>query len=394
MKNLVLIFAFMPLMGIAQIKSKNTYTISGVVGDYTQAVDQTIYLRFKQNDKEILDSTKINKGKYSFMGEIAYPTKATLQIKVTDSIENYHRQTRVLKNYAHEFYLDKGKLIANAPEKLNSTVVKGSSADDNRQELKALLAPYYKLNNELYNQKGRKAYENKDTAAIAIYSKESSALQAQIDAIKKDYLFAHPKAGTVLELLSDYTRTLLEPAEIEPFFNKIQPELKNSPEGLTYAARIEKAKATASGVIAPNFTLKDRQGKEISLSDIKGKIILLDFWGSWCSPCRQTHPHLRELYAEYKNKGFEIFGVANERGNPEEHYKKWTSALDQDQMTWVNVLSETKKDQASVASTYSINAYPTKILIDRNGKILKKFVGSGKEKADELDQLLKQLMPN
>ncbi|MNY32363.1 Thiol-disulfide oxidoreductase ResA [compost metagenome] len=120
--------------------------------------------------------------------------------------------------------------------------------------------------------------------------------------------------------------------------------------------------------------------------------MLLDFWGSWCFPCRSTHPHLRKLYADYKDKGFEILGVASERGTPEENYKKWTAALDQDQMTWVNVLAEKgDKDKPAVTSQYSVNAYPTKVLINKEGFIVKKFVGSGEANAHALDELVKQL---
>jgi hypothetical protein len=87
--------------------------------------------------------------------------------------------------------------------------------------------------------------------------------------------------------------------------------------------------------------------------------------------------------------------VASERGTPEENYKKWTAALDQDQMTWVNVLAEKgEKDKPAVTSQYSVNAYPTKVLISKEGRIVKKFVGSGEANASELDKLVEKLLLN
>ncbi|WP_316792189.1 TlpA disulfide reductase family protein [Pedobacter frigoris] len=387
MLSIALVLA--PLLGAAQ--AGNPFTLTGKVADYQRVVDNTIYLKFKQNGKEIKDSTKLVNGTYTFKGQISYPVKAIIQLKVADSVEKYHASTRILKDYAHEFYIDKGKLIASAPEKLNSTVVKGSKADDDRQELSAKLAPYYATSNKIYKEEGSPAYKNKDSVAIANYTKKSYKIQDHIDSVKKAYLFSHVQSGTVMELLQEYTRTILEPTEIEPFFSKVQPAIKASTEGQAYAKRIEQSKATALGAAAPDFTLKDKNGKEISLSSMKGKLILLDFWGSWCGPCRATHPHLKKLYAEYKSKGFEIFGVSNElSNNQDENYKKWVTAMDEDKMEWVNVLNDKSKgDKADgVLSKYSVSAFPTKVLIDKDGRIIKRLVGSGLKSQEELDKLL------
>jgi thiol-disulfide isomerase/thioredoxin len=382
-------FLLAPLLGTAQ--TGNPFILSGKVEDYKRATDNTIYLAFKQNGKEIKDSTKLVNGTYTFKGQVFYPTKATIQLKVADSVEKYHTRTRILKDYVHEFYIDKGQLIANAPEKLNSTVVKGSKADDDRQELKAKLDPYNATTTKIYKEEGAQAYKNKDSLAIANYTKKLFKIYDQIDSVKRVYLFSHPQSGTIMDLLEEYTRTILEPAEIEPLFSKIQPAINASLEGQTYAKRIEQSKVTAIGAKAPNFILKDKNGKEISLSAMKGKLILLDFWGSWCGPCRATHPHLKKLYAEYKSKGFEIFGVSNElNNNQEENYKKWVAAMDQDKMEWVNVLNDKSKSDKTdgVLSKYSISAFPTKILIDRDGRIIKRLVGSGLKAQEDLDKLL------
>lgn len=395
MKIITFAFAFMPFLGMAQIEKGNPFSITGKVADDKRGIDHIIYLKFKQNNKEITDSAKLLDGTYSFKGLIAYPTKAVLQLKVPDSVSQYHQQTRILKDYAHEFYIDKGEMLAVSSEKLNKTIVRGSAADTERQQLKALLDPYYKSSSKLYQDEGKGAYERKDSLAIARYSKKSNAIQNSIDSIKKAFLFNHPQSGMAIDMLQEYTRTILEPAEIVPLFEKVQGVLKTSAEGIAYANRIRMAKNTAIGVKAPDFELKDRQGKPVTLASLKGKLVLLDFWGSWCYPCRQTHPHLRKLYAAHKAKGFEILGVANERGTAAENYKKWTAALDQDQMTWTNVLAEApENDKPSVPKQYSVNAYPTKILIDRAGFIVKKFVGSGETNAKELDQLIEKLLQN
>lgn len=387
---LFIILLITPFMGLAQ--SANLFTLTGKVADYNGVVDNTIYLKYKQNGKEINDSVKLLNGVYTFQGHIYYPVKASIELKVADSVKKHRSGRLTPKDYIYEFYIDKGNLVADAPQKLNSTIVKGSRADDDRQELKALLEPYYTTNSKLYKEEGALAFKNKDGLAIANYNKKKVNIQKQIDSVKKAYLFSHAQSGYVMEMLQAYTRASLEPSEIEPFFKGVQSAIRESLEGQAYLKRIEQAKATTLGTAAPDFMLKDKNGKEISLSSMKGKLILLDFWGSWCIPCRVSHPHLSKLYAMYKSKGFEIFGIANEQGrDQDENYKKWVKAMDEDKMDWVNVLNDKRKSDkgGGVLAQYSVSVFPTKILIDKNGRIVKRLIGSGSENEAELDNLLK-----
>lgn len=386
--NLLIAFVLVPLLGQAQ--AGNPFTLTGKVTDYRAATDGTIYLKYKQNDSEVNDSTRLINGTYTFKGLISYPVEATLKLKVADSIEKFHARTRILRDYAHEFYLDKGNLTANSNEKLNKTIVKGSKSDDDQQELQAKLVPYYAAGSKLYQEEGAKLSKSKDSLAMANYLKKSYKNMHQIDSVKKDYLFNHANSGIILDLLQEYTRSKLDPSEIEPLFEKIQPGLRASIAGQAYGKRIQQAKVSANGSLAPDFVLKDKNGKEISLSSLKGKLVLLDFWGSWCNPCRKTHPHLRKLYAAYKSRGFEILGVSNELGKPEENYKKWTAALEEDKMEWINVLNDKDKSkkEEGVLEMYSVKAFPTKVLIDKNGVIIQRFVGNSMENEKELDEIL------
>ncbi|NQX42583.1 Thiol-disulfide isomerase or thioredoxin [Pedobacter steynii] len=391
MKKILLALSLVPAIGMCQLKNK-TFTIEGKVADTKRAVNNTIYLKYQQNGQQFTDSAVLNNGNYHFKGSLQYPVKAVIQLKVADSVEKYYRSTRLLKDYAHEFYLDEGTLLANSSEKLQQTIIKGALAETDHQQLMAKLAPFYTRSAALYESEGRKIYESKDVQAIAKYTKKSYAIQDQIDSVERDFMVTHLESGIAFDMLQEYTRSTLEPSEIEPMFQKLQSSLKASAEGIAYAARIEKAKKTAIGALAPDFILKDRNGKDQSLSSLKGKLVLLDFWGSWCMPCRQTHPHLKELYSGYKSKGLEILGVSNESGNPETDYKKWTTALDEDKMDWINVLNTNNRSDKNkgILSDYAVNAFPTKVLIDRNGIIIKRFVGNTSKNAELLDEIVKQ----
>ena len=119
-------------------------------------------------------------------------------------------------------------------------------------------------------------------------------------------------------------------------------------------------------------------GNPIDFNALKGKYVLIDFWGSWCRPCRASHPHLKELYAKYKDKGFEIVGVAQEHSpTRDESRKLWTDAIEKDGLTWLQVLDNENIKQFDAVSSYGVTAFPTKILLDRDGNIIGRYVGNG-----------------
>ncbi len=397
MKQIILLPALMMLYHIGYGQKSHPFTISGTVADYQRSPSKLIYLKYNQDGKDIVDSCSVTAGgNYTFKGVITYPVKAVMQLKVADSIEGYYNRTRLLKDYAVEFYLDKGTLNAASPATLNKTHVEGSAANNDMVRLKNQLEPYYTASNELYKNEGKKAYENKDSIAIEMYGKKSRLIQKQIDSTRKAFLWGHPQSGVALDMLQEYTRTSLDPVEIAPVFKQLQPSLLASEGGKAFAARIEKSKESATGMPAPDFTLKDREGNTVSLSSLKGKLVLLDFWGSWCGPCRQTHPHLKKLYATYKDKGFEILGVSNESGTPEKQYEKWVKAIDEDGIGWVNVLNDKERSDktGNILGKYVVNAFPTKLLIDKNGVIIKRLVGNTPENNEILDNLVKDILLN
>lgn len=371
-----------------------TFTLKGTLAKNTLAVNSYIYLRYEQEGKTVLDSCRLQQQAYYFQGKVDYPKEASLFLKVSDKDVAYYRQTRLLKPYERSFYLDAVNMTAKSDGELRETTITGGAAEADRQAIEAELSAIYRRGEKEYGAKREAAYKNKDSVAIAEVTRLSYQNDAEREAAKLRFMQEYPHTGIMLKLLNEYTRTKIDPAVIGPLYEGMLPSLKASPEGVAYGKRLVKAREIAPGMPAPAVALKDRQDNLITLASLKGKVVLLDFWGSWCHPCRMSHPHLREVYARYKDAGFEILGVSNERGDASKWKENWTKAMDADQMTWLNVLNtdaSTDKDKG-VLDAYDVKAFPTKILIDREGKIVVKLVGNSESSRKALDAAMERLL--
>ena len=137
-----------------------------------------------------------------------------------------------------------------------------------------------------------------------------------------------------------------------------------------------------TGTPAADLSLPDMNGNLIRLSDLKGKVVLIDFWASWCGPCRKNNPHLVKLYHKYHGKGLEIFGVSLD-----EDHQNWKEAVSHDRMDWIQVIDD-KGWNASSALAYGVEMIPSSFLIDRDG-VIRKVNAEGWPLESEIKTLLK-----
>jgi len=151
---------------------------------------------------------------------------------------------------------------------------------------------------------------------------------------------------------------------LERIVNAFSPEIYNTYYLSDFIKTRDAAKATAVGMWAPDFTLSTRDGKVVSLSDYKGKYLLIDFWASWCGPCRHMIPEVKKIYSVFHSKGLEVLNVSLDRKE-----SAWLKALDQEQMPWKQV-----RDTKKVADLYNVTGIPDMFLIDKDGKILAKGI--------------------
>ncbi|RFS26688.1 TlpA family protein disulfide reductase [Chitinophaga silvatica] len=235
----------------------------------------------------------------------------------------------------------------------------------------------------------------KDSVAfVKLVTTKPAALYGKKRFMQVQFVEEHP--DSYVSLYSLETNEGMYSAESYALaYSKLSDRLKNMSAAQGIRDRITALKKLSlSGIKAPDFTRKDQNGKTIKLSDYRGKLVILDFWGSWCGACRQSHPHLKELYDKYKGKGLEIVAVANENVHgsktPLDTGKaKWLAAIQKDEANWVHVLNDEGTGAPDIVKAYKVGSYPTKFLLDKNGKILLRITDCLNI---EIDQMIKSIL--
>lgn len=200
--------------------------------------------------------------------------------------------------------------------------------------------------------------------------------------IQKSLNYFKTNNNSLLSLYSfnRFTTFFADYEKIEKDFSLLPDWAKNSPDGKNILAKIEGAKSAQINTQAKGFTQLSATGQKISLDQFQGKYILLDFWASWCAPCRKEHPNLIKTYEEFKNKDFDIISVSldDQRSN-------WLTAIEKDKLTWTQI-SDLKGQQNEIAVEYGIQSVPANFLINPDGLIIAKNINS-----EELKKVLNKL---
>lgn len=193
-----------------------------------------------------------------------------------------------------------------------------------------------------------------------------------VEALVKKYPASPITAFIIIDRFINYPN----PEKAKSTYAALSAAAKNSIYGKELGEAIRIASKTGIGV-KPDFTVPDRDGKPVKLSALKGKVVLVDFWASWCGPCRKENPNLVKAYAKYHDKGFEIVGISLD-----DKKENWLKAIDADQLTWLHA-SDLKGWKSDLAAEYGIRSIPTSFLVDASGKIIAKDL-----RGEQLDKKL------
>lgn len=206
-----------------------------------------------------------------------------------------------------------------------------------------------------------------DTLGLGVYRYEMYLLKQERKALEIDFIRQHPHSRISIKVLNDVIGHL--PEDIKSYaklYEGLDQEVRESKEGKKTKKTIDHFLTVAIGAQAPTFEAPDTIGNPVKLSDYGGKYVLLDFWASWCGPCREENPNLVKAYHEFKDKNFDILSVSLDQQGKRD---AWINAIHKDKLTWKQV-SDLKYWQSEVAVLYCIRSIPQNFLINPDGKIV------------------------
>lgn len=355
-KVLLVIVLFHPIVLFSQVvdKRSNTnfkdhYTIRGNIKGLKSS---KAYLKLSTaTEKDLVDSVKVNDGQFVFTGRVSYPTRCLI-----DSKDN---------SLFVSFYLENSEIVISGTP-FSDCNITGSKTEDENLMLKK---PLDKLSDSIngVNVKRFETMKSGNKVLLESINKEIRNLQGMRFDLLYKFIVEHPESYAAIQYICDavsYEGLFYDKAN--KLYSNLSETLRNSEPGQELLKKMQKALGRA----ALDFTQFDIDGKPVKLSDYKGKYVLLDFWASWCKPCRAENPTLLKAYNKYHEKGFEILAVSLDSKKD-----AWLKAVKEDQLPWRHV-SDLKGKKNDVAMLYEVYGIPDNFLIDPNGVIIgRNYIG-------------------
>lgn len=369
-----LISAAIALLPLTVLAQDGKYLIQGKVGNLNAPAK--MYLQYSIKDKVTTDSVTLKDGAFQFTGAVgAVPVNAYLVLNEKGNGANY-------KDYK-SIYLEKGTVNVIAAKKLIDAKVDGPKTNQENVKYEALNKP---VNDEQDALDAKVKAETADERNSESFQREITRLQKAIDAksnaVNANFVKENPNSYISLTALEMYAAYGADYADIAPLYEMLSPEIRQCDAGKEFGERLPKLKAVALGQMAPVFAEADTAGKVISLESFRGKYVLVDFWASWCGPCRRENPNVVKAYNMYKGKNFTILGVSLDRPNGKQ---KWLDAIHKDHLSWTQV-SDLQFWKSKPAAMYVVRGIPANFLIDPSGKIIAKNL-HGFDLEDKLAEL-------
>ena len=348
-----------PFFALAQ--EPQPFTIKSKIGNFN--APSRAYLIYQLGSNRVIDSTEIASGSFTFTGKIVNPENAFIVMDPKGFDFTKLDSTSDVLN----FYIDKGETDINSPDSVAKAKITGSQINTDYKKLTDQLNPLSVQARQLQVE-ARAATPAQQNSADFQNSAQAKLKQLQVSqkAIIKLFIQTNPDSYISLLALSSVGGPSPDPAELDPLYDGLSKRLKETETAKIFKTALDGIRKTAVGVPAPDFTQNDVNGTPVKLSSFRGKYVLVDFWASWCGPCRQENPNVVKAYNRFKDKNFTIIGVSLDRADGK---TAWQSAIKSDGLNWTQV-SDLKFWNNEVAGLYNIKSIPANFLIDPTGKII------------------------
>ncbi len=371
-KNLITLVAITFLFFSCNKKETVGYEINGTA---VQFAEKDMLFLEAQNDMElmIVDTAFVEKGKFHFEGKQESPELYFISIKGQQG-----KLPVILENGIINMTVNK--------DSIQKSTIGGTFNNDELQKFKTNDINQVKVEMKAYermnNQKMIEANQSGNLAVMAELQKGYQEFLDRIEVLNNKYIDSNPTSYVSVLLLEDmlYNPTS-DIQKIKKQFNNLSADLKKTKKGIAISDTFTKMSQTEVGNTAPNFTAPNPDKKPVSLSDIKGKLILIDFWASWCKPCREESSHLVKIYKDFNPLGLQIISVSLDQDD-----EKWKTAIREDQLAW-NHVSNLQSWNEPIAKLYHVKSIPATFLVDQKGIIIAKDL-----RQDDLYQKIKEIL--
>ena len=344
-KQLIIIISLITLLSC----SKTTkFELKGTVKNVS---DSTLIKFIDGTTQKAIDSTFIINEKFRFDGDFKSPTITAIYIDKT-------------KDYLFLWVENKKMTLSGVKGKLNKASITGSKTQKDFESYNRLLEPITQKRDSIANIfRNPNISDSIKDASLESTQKAMEKLAKQELTIISDFIIRNPDSYLSISILK-HTKKGLGKQRTQELYSYMDTKLKQTDEGIKIAEFLKLNNNVKIGNPYIDFTQENSEMKSVRLSESLGKYTLLEFWASWCLPCRETNPDLVKLYKEYEPKDFQVVGVSLDSKK-----EAWIKAIKKDKLPWIN-LSDLKGRDNKVAITYDVGGIPDNFLIDPNGVII------------------------
>ncbi|HUP13652.1 MAG TPA: TlpA disulfide reductase family protein, partial [Niastella sp.] len=348
--------------------AQTAFVVQGNLKD-TSRNGEKVFLSYYNGEKQVYTSSIVKEGAFTFDGTVKDPARASLSISTS---KEQRKAIPWIMSDKCEFFIEGGEV--NVQGRFSNAVIKapGKSHKD-FQALQSKLKPFVTKEKESYLAM-LNALAARDTVNRNVQTAINERSKQQVDSVEMAFLKANPASHVSLDLLKERVtaKSLARDKDgMLALYNKLSAPLKATVAGKQLGGLIETAFKLGPGKPAEDFVLNDTLGKPVKLSAFKGKYVLLDFWASWCIPCRAENPTVIKAFNKYKHKNFTVISVSLEKPGDR---NAWVAAIIKDKLTWTQVAALTKEEGDDIRKQYGIQSIPMNFLIDPQGKIVATYL--------------------